>query len=823
MPAKLFGIADVHVHFLSDLASGGYMLWGKPFPDSPATRGENAERECLSHCDGPGGHGPGGILPSLEGLGHLVGGFPEFDGWPQHATMAHQQAFIDWIRRAYDGGLRLVVCLAGNSELLATRISEIAGRKFGAQSIDDMSAVRRQVVGMLALRDFIDQQEGGPGRGWLQIALSAAQAREIVADNRLCMVMGVEVAALGGWHSPADLEQAAHVLGYPPGALISAMVDELWGLGIRHYFPIHGTNNAFGGTALFVRNYDAANHLATGKSFVVERAPESAGISYRIDQDEFTGGGIAEVLGYHGVAAATELATSLGVGVGLGALIGGLTGAKVGGAVAATSNIGRFNCPPQPVNWDSTLGGHINAQGLTSHGVVLVQALGARGALIDIDHMGEKTTDAVLSLCEQARYPVVSGHTSFRELRFGNAQLTFNKALPPLMQLSFGTANGRNLSREVDKSAHQMARIKTLQGFVAPMLAQSDGQACSCARWAVSNTAAGTSRSFAQSYLYAYQAMDGVGVGLGSDINGAGTLPGPRFGPNAVPGLQSPEDRRISDLKGISRRSQSRLQKGGVRYSSNPLEYRFSRFTQDSNSSEGAPFDAEERDFWQALVLEKSLARPEAADWTGHGPLDGGRQHRVANFAAGLRGQGLGSGLLDYIGSPAPGIVGSAPVQHAAWALSRAAALPRAHASPEAKRLLKKLKPVWTHWLAMTGPATAANRNPHAADRLGPSGSGLYDASGLLRRPTAGNARRRRDFDINMDGMAHYGLLPDLLQDLWNIGMPKPVMNSLYQSAHDFIEVWARCEARAVNWPAAPAAAPSNAGTQTGPDLLLLL
>jgi Membrane dipeptidase (Peptidase family M19) len=834
MSVKLFGIADTHVHFLSDLASGGYMLWGKPFPASPATKGENAERECLSHCDGFGGHGPGGVLPSLEGVGHLVGGFPEFDGWPQHGTMAHQQAFIDWIRRAYDGGLRLVVCLAGNSELLATRISEIAGRKFGAQSIDDMSAIRRQVSGMLALRDFIDAQEGGPGRGWLQIALNSAQARDIVAANQLCMVMGVEVAALGGWHSPTELEQAARAAGRPPSALISAMVDELWGLGVRHYFPIHGTNNAFGGAALFVRNYDAANHLATGQSFVVERAPESAGISYRIDQDEFTGGGIAEVLGYHGVAAAGELAKSLGIGLALGTLIGGLAGAKVGVTAAAAGvagNVGRFRCPPQPVNWaqphtdraqDTTLGGHINAQGLTSNGVALIQALGRRGALIDIDHMGEKTTDAVLSLCEHARYPVVSGHTSFRELRFGNAQLTFNKALPPLVQLSFGTANGRNLAREVDKSAHQMARIKLLQGFVGPMLAQSDGQACGCARWAVPNTAAGTSRSFAQAYLYAHQLMGGVGVGFGSDINGAGTLPGPRFGPNAVPGLQAPEDRRVSDLKGINRRSQSRLQKSGVRYSSNPLEYRFSRFTQDGDSSQGAPFDAEERDFWQALVLEKSLARPETADWTGQGPLDGGRQHRVANFAAGLRGQGLGSGPFDYITSPAPGILGNAPLQHAAWALSRAEALPRFHASAEAKRLVKKLKPVWTHWLAMTGPSTAANRNPHSANRLGPAGSGLYDTGGLLRRSTAGSAQRRRDFDVNMDGMAHYGLLPDFLQDLWNIGMPRPVMDSLYHSAHDFIEVWARCESRAANWPSAPATAPT-AATQTVPDLLLLL
>jgi hypothetical protein len=148
--------------------------------------------------------------------------------------------------------------------------------------------------------------------------------------------------------------------------------------------------------------------------------------------------------------------------------------------------------------------------------------------------------------------------------------------------------------------------------------------------------------------------------------------------------------------------------------------------------------------------------------------------------------------------------------------------LPRFHASAEAKRLVKKLKPVWTHWLAMTGPSTAANRNPHSANRLGPAGSGLYDTGGLLRRSTAGSAQRRRDFDVNMDGMAHYGLLPDFLQDLWNIGMPRPVMDSLYHSAHDFIEVWARCESRAANWPSAPATAPT-AATQTVPDLLLLL
>ena len=29
-----------------------------------------------------------------------------------------------------------------------------------------------------------------------------------------------------------------------------------------------------------------------------------------------------------------------------------------------------------------------------------------------------------------------------------------------------------------------------------------------------------------------------------------------------------------------------------------------------------------------------------------------------------------------------------------------------------------------------------------------------------------------RDFDYNLDGLSHYGMLPDMLQDLKNVGLP---------------------------------------------------
>jgi hypothetical protein len=59
-----------------------------------------------------------------------------------------------------------------------------------------------------------------------------------------------------------------------------------------------------------------------------------------------------------------------------------------------------------------------------------------------------------------------------------------------------------------------------------------------------------------------------------------------------------------------------------------------------------------------------------------------------------------------------------------------------------------------------------------------------------LVRNTAGP---RRDFDINLDGLAHYGLLPDFLQDLRNIGLSPQDLAPLFRSANDYVEMWQTC------------------------------
>ncbi len=67
----------------------------------------------------------------------------------------------------------------------------------------------------------------------------------------------------------------------------------------------------------------------------------------------------------------------------------------------------------------------------------------------------------------------------------------------------------------------------------------------------------------------------------------------------------------------------------------------------------------------------------------------------------------------------------------------------------------------------------------------------------------------KRDFDINVEGVAHYGLLPDFWQDLINIGITHKELSALFRSAEAYIEMWETIEKRAEELKVAARAAPS--------------
>jgi hypothetical protein len=48
----------------------------------------------------------------------------------------------------------------------------------------------------------------------------------------------------------------------------------------------------------------------------------------------------------------------------------------------------------------------------------------------------------------------------------------------------------------------------------------------------------------------------------------------------------------------------------------------------------------------------------------------------------------------------------------------------------------------------------------------------------------------KRTFDFNVDGLAHVGMLPDLIQDLSKIGLNDNDLTPLFRSAESYISMW---------------------------------
>jgi hypothetical protein len=193
--APLWGFADLHAHLMAHLAFGGKAFWGQPY--DPLHPGPQGMQYALGSCE------PihGGLINVNPEFGHPAGGgWPEFIIWPRFTTLVHQQAYIDWLYRAYQGGLRLVTCLAVNNELLATKTTPHLPH-------DDKSAIQAQVTAMKEMINYVDAQTGAPGSGWLQIAYSPEEARQIIKDNRLAVILGVEVDSLGNWRRPEDIDK----------------------------------------------------------------------------------------------------------------------------------------------------------------------------------------------------------------------------------------------------------------------------------------------------------------------------------------------------------------------------------------------------------------------------------------------------------------------------------------------------------------------------------------------------------------------------------------------------------------------------------------
>ncbi len=251
----LFGIVDTHSHIFTNLSfGGGGIFHGAPFHPLGV---EHALSDCLQFHGEEGRQDVFGfgfenpeldpttllgtvLLGATPSANHATAGWPEFTDWPDaHQSSTHQTQYYRWLERAYLGGLRLVVQHATSNQIICDLIAGLDIQPV-RYDCNDMVAVDRIIEATYALQDYVDAQEGGPGKGWFRIVTSPAEAREVIRQGRMAVVLGIETSNLFDCFlvPPAGFEACTEE------SVLEAL-DRYHARGIRAIFPVHKYDNAF--------------------------------------------------------------------------------------------------------------------------------------------------------------------------------------------------------------------------------------------------------------------------------------------------------------------------------------------------------------------------------------------------------------------------------------------------------------------------------------------------------------------------------------------------------------------------------------------------
>lgn len=349
----VFGYVDSHAHVSAYEFLGGMTESAEPFDRFGVT---HALDNCIVE------HGPFGLTGLIEivmgGLtGHRTEGWPTFKDWPHHHSYTHNQTYYMWIKRAYMGGLRLMVNHLVSNEILC----EIWPIK--KNDCDEMTNIRLQRQRMYEMQDYIDAQEGGPGKGWFRIVTDPYEAREVIEQGKLAVVLGIEAWKLFGCGLDFDFSRCNT-------ADIDAGIKEFYDLGVRTMFPVVGFNNGFSGAGIYPPTeifLNVGNFVETGQYFDVETCAEEGHTTSLIGLPDAPGDSI------------------------ISALINQVLGAAV---------------PTAPID-----GPHCNTRPLSDLGKYLVNGLMDKGIMVETDHMGYYARYEAIEIAEQRGVPVVSSHS----------------------------------------------------------------------------------------------------------------------------------------------------------------------------------------------------------------------------------------------------------------------------------------------------------------------------------------------------------------------------------------------------------------------------
>jgi microsomal dipeptidase-like Zn-dependent dipeptidase len=357
--APVQGFVETHMHQMAFEFLGSQAHCGRPWHRFGAPF---ALKDCDDHTLT---NGCGAILETaLSGTTcHNPGGWPDFSGWPTHQQLTHEQSYYKWLERSYRGGLKIFVNLLVENRVLC----EIYPLKPVGHSCNEMETVRREAQRMRELERYIDAQSGGPGEGWYRIVDDPAEARQVINDGKLAVVMGMEVSEPFGCRlmQPGDVPTCTD-------NQVEDGLDELWDLGVRQLELINKFDNGLAGVAGDSGSTgtitSGGNLLSAGRFWDLEHCDEPVNHDHsptglQHNDDELIANGLLALL--------------------------------PGGTLPV------YGPPP-----------HCNQMGLTELGEQAIEGIIDRGMMFDPDHMSVMARNRALEIMEQRNYGgVMTSHS----------------------------------------------------------------------------------------------------------------------------------------------------------------------------------------------------------------------------------------------------------------------------------------------------------------------------------------------------------------------------------------------------------------------------
>ena len=220
-----------------------------------------------------------------------------------------------------------------------------------------MASAYKQAKDMRALQDYIDAQFGGPGKGFFRLVRSSAEARRVINDGKLAVVLGIEVS---------EVLDCGQFNGTPKcdTAQIDRELDKLYAAGVRSMFPVHKFDNALGGTQVRQRGHGRARSTrGTSTPPANSGPPTTATIRITTTRPP------------RSATRKPQLMSTL-----FGPVL--------------TQPLFEGQLPVYPP------GPHCNPKGLTALGEHVIRSMMRKGMIVETDHMSMKARRQVLSILE---------------------------------------------------------------------------------------------------------------------------------------------------------------------------------------------------------------------------------------------------------------------------------------------------------------------------------------------------------------------------------------------------------------------------------------